>query len=212
MRILTIEREYGCGAPIIAQRLADHLGWKLWDQLLTAEIAKIAKVAPDAARRCDERLDPWLHRLGKTFWHGYARSFSPTELGAFDTDCMFSMVQMVIEDAARHGNCIIVGRGAAYFLRDRKDACHVFLFAPWEEKIRRLVRSGKTQSEAEELVDTVDRERADFIKHYFGKEWPDCQLYHFMINTAIGDDNVIATILNTMRTLDQHPVGMNGIT
>jgi cytidylate kinase-like protein len=202
MRVLTIDREYGCGAPIIAERLADHLGWALWDQSLTTEIVKTAKVAPEAARRCDERLDAWLHRLAKTFWHGYARSFSPTEPGAFDTDCMVSMVQLVIEDAARHGNCVIVGRGAPYLLRDRKDAFHVFLFAPWEEKIRRLVHSGKTQSEAEELLETVDRERADFIKHYFGKEWPDHQLYHLGINTAIGDDNVIAIVLNTMHACD----------
>jgi len=202
MRVLTIDREYGCGAAIIAERLADHLGWTLWDQSLTTEIVKTAKVAPEAARRCDERLDPWLHRLAKTFWHGYATSFSPTEAGVFDTDCMISMVQLVIEDAARHGNCVIVGRGAPYLLRDRKDAFHVFLFAPWEEKIRRLVRSGKTQSEAEELVETVDRERADFIKHYFGKEWPNRPLYHLMINTAIGDDNVIAIVLNSMRTPD----------
>ena len=202
MRVLTMDREYGCGAPIIAKRLADHLGWTLWDELLITEIAKTAKVAPEAARRCDERLDPWLHRSAKTFWQGYARGFSPTQPGALDTDCMVSMVQLVIEDTARHGNCVIVGRGAPYLLRDRKDAFHVFLFAPWEEKIRRLVRSGKTQSEAEKLVETVDRERADFIKHYFGKEWPNRQLYHLMINTAIGDDNVIAIVLNTMRARD----------
>lgn len=200
MRILTIEREYGCGAPIIAERLADELGWKLWDQSLTAEIAKIAKVAPEAARRCDERLDPWLYRLAKTFWRGsYERSLPLPDPGAFDTDCMVSMVRQVIEDAAKQGNCVIVGRGAPYFLHDRKDVFNVFLFAPWEEKIRRLVLSGKTQSEAEELVETVDRERADFIKHYFGKEWPNRQLYDLMINTAIGDNNVIAIILNTMR-------------
>ena len=197
-----MDREYGCGAPIIAKRLADHLGWTLWDELLITEIAKTARVAPEAARRCDERLDPWLHRSAKTFWQGYARGFSPTQPGALDTDCMVSMVQLVIEDAARHGNCVIVGRGAPYLLRDRKDAFHVFLFAPWKEKIRRLVHSGKTQSEAEELLETVDRERADFIKHYFGMEWPDRQLYHLGINTAIGDDNVIAIVLNTMHACD----------
>src|ERR1051326_970865 len=39
IRIITIEREYGAGAPIIAGALADRLGWKLWDRELTAEIA-----------------------------------------------------------------------------------------------------------------------------------------------------------------------------
>jgi Cytidylate kinase-like family len=42
IRIVTVEREYGCGGGEIAQRLADHLGWKLWDHLLTEEIARLA--------------------------------------------------------------------------------------------------------------------------------------------------------------------------
>ncbi len=45
--------------------------------------------------------------------------------------------------------------------------------------------------DAEELVDTVDRERILFVKHYFGADWPTRSLYHVMINTAVGDENVI---------------------
>jgi cytidylate kinase len=202
MRVLTIDREYGCGASIIAERLADHLGWRLLDQSLTMEIAKTAKVAPEVARRCDERLDPWPRRLAKTLWQEDARRFPPTEPVALDTDCTVSIVRILIEDAARHGNCIIVGRGAPYLLHNRKDAFHLFLYASWEEKIRRVVRSGKTRSEAEALVETVDRARADFNKHYFGKEWPNRHLYHLMINTATGNDNVIAIVLNTICACD----------
>jgi cytidylate kinase len=204
MRIITIEREYGCGAPIIAERLAAQLGWKLWDQQLTAEIARLARVDPSHAQRCDERLDPFIYRLAKTFWRGsYERTLPLHEAGAFDTDHMMSIMQQVMENVAQTGNCVVVGRGAPYFFRNRKDAFHVFLFAPEEEKIRRLVKHGKTRAEAQELVDTVDRERAAFIKHYFGKEWPNRYLYHMMINTIISDENVIATILETMRTYEE---------
>lgn len=203
MRIITIEREYGCGAPAIAEHLATQLGWKLWDQQLTAEIARLARVDPSHAKRCDERLDPFIYRLAKTFWRGsYERTLPLHEAGAFDTDRMMSIMQQVMENAAQTGNCV-VGRGAPYFFRDRTDAFHVFLFAPQEEKIRRLVQHGNSRAEAEELVDTVDRERAAFIKHYFGKEWPNRYLYHMMINTILGDENVITTILETMRTCEE---------
>ncbi len=37
-RLITIEREYGCGAAAIASQLANHLGWKVWDQLLTKKL------------------------------------------------------------------------------------------------------------------------------------------------------------------------------
>jgi predicted double-glycine peptidase len=74
-RLITIEREYGCGAACIAAQLADHLGWKLWDQLLTEEIARQANVDPSAVMRCDERMDSRFHRFAKTFWRGsYERS------------------------------------------------------------------------------------------------------------------------------------------
>ena len=51
-------------------------------------------------------------------------------------------------------------------------------------------------------MDTVDRERADFIQKYFHVEWPDRAVYHAMINTAIGDEAVVHTILDLVKTLD----------
>jgi cytidylate kinase len=78
----------------------------------------------------------------------------------------------------------------------------LFLYAPREDKVRRLLARGKSEKEAEELVDTVDRERIDFIEKYFHVEWPDRAIYHTMINTAIGDEAVIHMILEVMKTFD----------
>ena len=66
-RVITIEREFGSGAAEIARVIADRLGWKLWDQALTEEIAKEAHVDRSAVMYCDERLDSTFHRLAKTF-------------------------------------------------------------------------------------------------------------------------------------------------
>jgi cytidylate kinase len=78
----------------------------------------------------------------------------------------------------------------------------VFLYAPREDKVRRLLARGKSEGEAEQLVDTVDRERADFIQRYFNVEWPDRAIYHSMINTAIGDQVVVHMIVDLMKTAD----------
>jgi cytidylate kinase len=110
-----------------------------------------------------------------------------------------------MREIAEQGNCVIVGRGAPYFLRDRSDVFHVFLYAPRGEKLRRIQEQGRSLHDAEDLVDTVDRERMLFIKHYFGADWPTRSLYHIMINTALGDENVIAMILHSMRTLEHVP-------
>jgi hypothetical protein len=68
--------------------------------------------------------------------------------------------------------------------------------------VRRLLARGKSEDEAEQLVDTVDRERADFIQKYFHVEWPNRAIYHTMINTAMGDQAVVHMILDFINTLD----------
>jgi len=204
-RLISIEREYGCGGGKIAAQLADHLGWKLWDHLLTEEIARIAHVHPSAVRRCDERMDSRFYRMAKVFWRGSYERSSPLGEQAFDTDRMVSMMQEITDKIAREGNAVVVGRGAPFFLRDRADAFHVFLYAPRAEKVRRLREDGSTESEAQELVDTVDRERIAFVKHYFNADWPTRSLYHLMLNTAVGDAPVIETILSTMHLVEGKP-------
>ncbi len=208
-RVITLEREFGSGAGEIAQEIARRLGWKLWDHALTEEIAKLSHVDCSAVERCDGRRDSTFYRLAKVFWRGsYERSMPLAGSQAFDADHFVAVSQQVMEKAAAAGDCVIVGRGAPYFLREHPDVFHVFLYAPRAEKLRRLRQLGKSEKEAEELVDTVDRDRIEFVKHYFGADWPTRSLYHMMINTAIGNENVISTILTTMHALERTPVGV----
>jgi cytidylate kinase len=203
IRIVTMEREYGCGGGEIAQRLAEHLGWKLWDQLLTEEIARLADCPKTVVESREERTDPLYYRLFKSFLRGsYEGSLNAHKLKLVDSECILEFTEIVVQNAASAGNCVIVGRGSQLFLRNRPDALRVFLYAPREDKVRRLLSRGKSEQEAQELVDTVDRERADFITKYFKVEWPSRSVYHAMINTAIGDEAVTQTIVEFMKTLD----------
>jgi cytidylate kinase len=78
---------------------------------------------------------------------------------------------------------------------------------PREDKVRRLLARDKSREEAEQLVDTVDRERADFIEKYFNVQWPDRSIYHTMMNTAIGDEAVVHMILDWVRACDARATG-----
>ncbi|HSM77423.1 MAG TPA: cytidylate kinase-like family protein [Bryobacteraceae bacterium] len=206
IRIITIEREFGSGGAAIAQKLSERLGWKLWDQSLTGEIARITKADPAAVERKEERCDPLFFRLMKVFLRGsFERSLPISNLEMLDADRMTELMHNVINEAADAGNCVIVGRGSPYFLRERPDAFHVFVYAPYDEKIRRVRASGKSEREAAELVDTIDRERAAFIKRYFRKEWPNRHLYHMMINSIVGDEAVLEMILNEVTILNRQP-------
>jgi cytidylate kinase len=202
-RVITIEREYGSGAAEIARELASRLEWKVWDHELTAEIARVANVDPSSVAFCEERVDSRFQRLVKVFWRGSYERSMPLDHQTFDPDRMVRVGEQVMRHIANEGNAVIVGRGAPYFLRDRADVFHVFLYAPRAEKLRRIQDMGTRLHEAEDMVDTVDRERIEFVKYYFGADWPTRSLYHMMLNTAMGDKNVISMILHSMRTLER---------
>src|SRR5579872_1167366 len=202
-RIVTVEREYGSGGGEIACELSQRLGWKVWDRALTEEIARTANVGCTAVERCEERADGTFQRLVKVFWRGsHERSIPLPDAESFDTDRFVAVGEQVMEKIAEAGNCVIVGRGAPYFLRRRADAFHVFLYAPHAEKLERLQKIGKSEKEARELLDTIDRDRSTFVKRYFNADWPTRCLYHMMINTAIGNENVISLILKTRHALE----------
>ncbi len=208
IKIVTVEREYGCGGGEIAQRLATHLGWKLWDQLLTEEIARLANCSKAAVEQREERTDPLYYRLFRSFLRGsYEGSLNAHKLNVVDSERILKITERVVQHAAGKGHCVIVGRGSQLFLRDRPDTLRVFVYAPRDDKVRRLLSRGKSEKEAEESVDTVDRERAGFIEKYFHVEWPDRSVYHAMINTAIGDEAVVQMILNLMATFDSTTKG-----
>ena len=103
-----------------------------------------------------------------------------------------------MKDAAQCGGCVIVGRGSAFYLQNRTDAFHVFVYAPFAEKVRRLKAQGKSEAEAVQLAETVDRDRAAFIKQYFDVVWPERTWFHVMLNSAIGEQESVELILNAM--------------
>jgi cytidylate kinase len=202
--VITIEREYGCGAGTIAQKLADRLGWSLWDRQITNEIARRLRCDVKAVEQREERLDSGFYRLAKIFMRGsFEQAYTGTGLELLDAEGLSRIFEKVINDISSKGKCVIVGRAAPYFLRERPNTFRAFIYAPYEEKLRRLLALGNTRAEAENLLETVDEERAAFIKRYYNNVWPKRDLYHLMLNSKLGDDMVIDTMLAAVAMLDR---------
>jgi len=199
IRVLTIDREYGSGGGEIAAALAQRLGGKLWDQALTNEIARQMECDCRVIEQRGEKRDPLFHRLLMAFMRGsHEGSQNAPRLKIADAECIREVTEQVVKEAAQCGGCVIVGRGSAYYLDDRHDAFHVFIYAPFREKVKRLMAEGKSEREAAQLAETVDRDRAAFIEQYFKVEWPDRHRFHLMVNSAIGEAAAVDMILDAM--------------
>src|SRR5438477_3076110 len=120
IRLITLEREYGSGGHDIAEKVAARLGWKLWDQALTEEIARRLDCESKDVEDHQERSDPTFYRLLKAFMRGsFEGSLNAPRLKMVDTDCVREVVQQILPEIAEAGNAVIVGRGSAYYLGHR---------------------------------------------------------------------------------------------
>jgi hypothetical protein len=193
---ITIEREFGCGASEIASLAASRLGWSLWDERLTQEIARLTESTPAAVEQREWRTDPVVYRVFKDFLRGgFEGGLPPTNrLHLLDARRIAAVSEIAVKTALSGGSSVIVGRGSQFFLRNRKDVFHVFLYASRDHKIRRLISRGETQDKAIELIDTTDKARAAFVQQYLGLKWPEPHLYHATFNTEMGE-SCTATML-----------------
>ena len=198
---VTIEREFGCGASEIAGLVASQLGWSLWNERLTQEIARLTESTPEAVERREWRSDPAVYRIFKDFLRGaFEGGLPPTDrLHLLDARRIAAVSETAVKSAFSSGPSVIVGRGAQYFLRNRKDVFHVFLYASRDYKIGRLISRGATQDKAIEEVDTTDKARAAFVRQYLGLKWPEPCLYQAMLNTEMGESCTTAMLLQCLK-------------
>ncbi len=151
IRVITLEREYGSGGGVVAARVAERLGWKLWDHALSEEIARRMGCECGEVEKHEERRDPAYYRLFKAFMRGsFEGSLNAPRLKMVDADCVREVVRKLLPEIADTGNCVIVGRGSAFYLGSREDAFHVFVYAPFRERVRRLRAIGESEHQAVE--------------------------------------------------------------
>lgn len=189
IRVITIGREFGSGGAEVAGILSELLGWKLIDRAFIDSVAQLAKVSPLEVERCDERVDSWFHRAVKALWHGGYEGVATSAATAppiFDADATARMARRVIDEAASLGHCVIVGRGAQCILQNHPGVFHVFIYAPWEERVERIRHRFGPGCNVESAILETDRFRETYIRRHFSEAWTDRHLYDLMVSSSGG--------------------------
>jgi hypothetical protein len=204
IRAITIEREFGCGGSEVASLVAGRLGWRLWDRELTQEIARLTQCTPQAVEKREWRTDTRAYRILKDFLRGAFEGGLPPidRLQLLDARRIAAVSEKAIQTAYLSGPSVIVGRGSQYFLRNRKDVFHAFLYASRDTKIDRLIAAGAPQDQAIRQVDTTDKARAAFVARNLGLKWPERHLYHAMFNTDMGESRTASMLIQCVRQFE----------
>jgi cytidylate kinase len=198
-RALTISREYGSGGAEVAHLIADGLGWKSIDKELINEISRKGRVTASEAAAFDERVDPWIHRITRSIWGlGIDGISAVAPVDMFDAERAAELTKQVIEEAYHEGNCVIVGRGAQFILQDKKDVYHAFIYARWEDRVRRITQRIEPGTNAETLIRAMDAERMEYLRIHFKQNRLNPHLYDLMIDSKNQPEKVAKFILSAM--------------
>jgi len=199
-RVLTVSREFGSGGGRIAKFVAERLGWRLIDRELIEAIACSAHVDPRVVTQFDERAESWMGRMNRRAMRGaaLAAGVATEEENSFDPDVMREMTRKIVEQAHVDGDCVIVGRGAQCILQQQKDTFHVFVYAPFCDRVCRLRTRLGSGVNIEERIHAVDGERAHYLQQTFAKAWNNPHLYDLMISSRDDEEATAQVILAAM--------------
>ncbi len=194
--IITIGRQYGSGGREIGQKLADALGIPCYDkELLT--------VAAEKSGFCKEMFEHHDEKPAGSFLYSLV-------MGTYSGDTLpinhklFLAQFEAIRSLADQSSCVIIGRCANYALEDYKNCIHIFIHAPLEERVRRAVTTyGVASEKAEDSVQKIDKQRANYYNFYSGKSWGDVENYDITLDSSIlGIDHTV-TLLHSFIKLQK---------
>jgi len=149
MPVVTIGRQFGAGGTSVGEMLARELHADLLESRIIDEVAHRLQLPKEEVEAEDEQPGSLLARLLVALGSASTEPLIPPEAAAwqppntdpaFDTrKAVLEITQHVIEEAARTGNVVIVGRGGAYILRDFPGALHVFLRAATDIRVKAIM-------------------------------------------------------------------------
>lgn len=185
MAILTVSRLYGSGGSEVAATVAKTLGWSLLDNEVVDAVAARLGLSVAEVQAREERLPSLVERLVSAMTMGSQEWMTPVAAAKRPTDeQLLDVTRHIIQEAIARGPVVVVGRGAPAMLAERADALHVFCYAPRNALIARTMkREGVSADEAARLVDDTNRDREQWVRLHWEREWRAHENYDLSVNT-----------------------------
>ena len=203
MPIITISRQYGSGGSEVAERVANALGWHLYDNAMVDEVARRLGMSTEEVSAREERVPSLPERIATAMALGVPEVMPTVADLATEPseERIVEVTKRVIEEAVQAGPAVLVGRGAQCMLAARADALHVFCYAPAEVLASYVITNfGVSTAEAHRIVAEKNHQREQYVKRYWKRNWRDLSNYHLCVNTAwLGLDGAADVVVQLAR-------------
>jgi CMP/dCMP kinase len=205
-RAIAISRQMGSGGTYIGYLAAKRLGFQYVDREILREAARQLEIDVGVLESLDQRSSGLVANLIRAFTFGTPDArCAPLRKPVYERD-LFAVECRIMNEIADRYNAVIVGRAGFYALRERPQVIRVFVHAPLEFRVRRVmkVQCLTDSREARTLVEETDRRRAKFIRDMTGADWSDALNYHLCIDASVVDfESSVAMIAGLVSKVGQ---------
>lgn len=204
--VITISREVGSGGRTIGRKLAEKLGVRFSDKDLIAALQKKLNLTADSIEELKGKKKRWLDDfiqmvapvpMSGMLVDGDSDYISEYNLSLSVND-VFEAEREILNGIADEGSCVIAGRSGFFVLKGRPNKVDILITASRDKRIARIMdKQNLSRQKAEEVIDSVDKARDNYVKRYTGQSRYDARNYHIVLNMDyITEDQAVAMILS----------------
>lgn len=187
MPVITISRLFGSGGSEVARIVAHKLGWDLLDNAVVDAVAERTGLSPAEVAEREERLPSMAERIIEALMMGTEEIMSPIASAKLppSDERLLEVTRKILDEAADRGSVVIVGRGAQEMLGSRDDIMSVFCHASMEHLVSQSMRrEGLSKEDATKKVEETNKQRSEWVKAHWGREWTYPGNYDICVNTG----------------------------
>jgi cytidylate kinase len=184
--VIAISRQLGSGGAYLGQRLAVRLNAVYLDHEIVAQAAQELNISEEYLKARDEKVTSNWQSVLRSLAYSNSWSYAPPPLDILHDEDLYSVEADIIKRVANQRNAIIVGRGAFYILREHPRCLSVFLHAELGFRQKRVEEIYHVSPQkALKLINSVDQDRAQYLKALTGRDWLDATQYHLSLDTSV---------------------------
>ena len=212
--VITVSRELGSGGRTIGRKLAAQLQVRYSDKNLIEGLMEKFKLSSYEIERIKGKKQNWLSDLLEVVApvpnSGSYIGFEPRRGDEWNSmgikaDDIVDAESQILHAIADEGSCVIAGRSAFFVLKDHPNKLNIFIQAPLEKRVQRVMeKQALTEEEAREVIASVDKSRDTFVQRYAGVSRYDARNYDLVLNVGdLTDDEAVACILKYIKFSDK---------
>lgn len=202
---ITVSRQYAALGSEVAALVAKTLDWTVVDNEFIDEIASRSGYTREDVESLEERVPSFLERLAQSSALSFpdALMSTPEVIAEPEQLKLARITRDLVAELGRRDRMVFVGRAAAAVLARERQALHVRIVASRPYRIRQASdRLGISEGEAAEFLDDRDRNRREYHRTFFGRDWQDPVNYHMVLNTELlGTDAAADVVVTRARKL-----------